>query len=69
MNYMEGFKLLYDWLSPIEVPEEFRLEGYLPRYLATYELTEVARITHTTPLIVYSIFNKIFLEDRKNEFY
>src|ERR1035437_5776479 len=51
VNHFTGFKLLVDWLEPIEVPADIGVQ--LPRYCGNYELQEIAIILSTHQHILY----------------
>lgn len=54
-NYFEGFKLLVDWLGPIEIPEiPAQLESKpIPKLYHTYDIQEIAVILKTSQERIY----------------
>lgn len=57
-NYFEGFKLLVDWLSPIEIPhltieDRLKSENKIPKLFQGYEIQELATILGTTQEVIY----------------
>ena len=56
-NYFEGFKLLVDWLSPLEVPDIQRMD--IPPCFHTYEVQEIASILKLDQALIYTIFWRI----------
>ena len=53
-NYMEGFKALVQWLSPIESNCEKNAEKIrIPRFALSYELQEISKILHIPIQEVY----------------
>ena len=60
INHFDGAKLLYQWLGPVE-----RLPGYnndLPTMFHTYEINELATLTHTHS----SIISLLILQEFQN---
>ena len=58
IDHFEGFKLLVDWLSPIEIPsvQEFKI----PLPFHTYTVQEVAKILNCSQCVVYKTFREIY---------
>lgn len=50
-EYFKGFKLLVDWLSPIDIPSLKKDFKFAP-YLFNYEQQEIANILKCSPYIV-----------------
>ena len=63
-NYLEGFRLLHEWLYPIEIaPFE---SGYkIPRLSISYELNEISRILKIHPAHCYQEYTK-WISDYNN---
>lgn len=49
INYMEGAKALYHWLSPIDIPTDTMPLAKLPDFLITYEINQLAALLVPTP--------------------
>ena len=62
-NYFEGFKLLVNWLGPIELPAA-PASLRIPRLHRTYEIQEIAKILNTNQEVIYHgysvTFSKLF---------
>jgi hypothetical protein len=52
-NYFKGFKLLYEWLAPISIPD--LPEQKLPPLCGSYELQEIARIVGISQARLYAV--------------
>ncbi len=50
IGYMEGFRLLAEWLSPIDIPEGFT---NIPKVHNTYVMQQMASILGTYPGTIY----------------
>lgn len=50
VNYFSDFKLLADWLGPIEMPE---VSSDIPKLFHTYEIQEIAKHLGTTQGQIY----------------
>ena len=60
-NYMEGFRLLVKWLSPIEIPP-FKGSYKIPRLHGSYELNAIAEILNIHPAHLYQEYTKWTLD-------
>lgn len=60
INHMEGFRLLIEWLRPVEVPCNNSIEK-IPRLHGSYEINEIAAILDLHPSIVYREYSKWIL--------
>lgn len=66
LNYFEGFKLLVDWLEPLEVPQLTAQELLpIPPCFHTYEIQEIAAILHLDQALIYTIFWRIHYEPKR----
>ena len=52
-NYFKGFKLLYEWLAPISIPDI--PEQKLPPLCGSYELQEMAIILGISQAKLYAV--------------
>lgn len=66
-NYMEGFKLLADWLGPIEIPSNLEIVN-IPKLRRNYELNTIADILKVPPSIVYQVYNDMLSKEIYNEY-
>ena len=58
-NYMDGFKELYSWLSPIAIPTKAAQYSTL---FASYEIQEIAKIVGCHPAIIQATLLEIHYE-------
>jgi hypothetical protein len=59
-DWFAGFKLLHQWLGPIEVPQYSDLPE-VPRAFWNYELQEISKIVQIDPRIIFQICKELFL--------
>ncbi len=57
-NDMEGFKLLVDWLGPIQIPELEVIQ--IPRMRENYEVQRIAMILKCDESIVYQLVKMLW---------
>lgn len=60
-NYMEGLRLLVEWLSPIEIPP-FEGEYKIPRLHGSYELNEFSKVVGIHPAHCYQEYRKWIIQ-------
>ena len=61
MNYFEGFRLLANFLSPIDIPK-IENNKPVPSPLNNYEIQEIARILKCNQRVIYDTLKKIYNE-------
>ena len=52
IDYMEGFKLLSAWLSPIAYPSSINIDYYKSNIMYGYEVQEIAKILNASQAII-----------------
>ena len=55
INWMEGFKILVQWLQPIQI-DQAPPNTKIPRLFRTYEIQEIAKILNTTQDNIYHAY-------------
>jgi len=61
LNHMEGLRLLIAWLSPISPSEKPSI--YIPTYLLTYEMQEIAKLTGNHISQIYQELTELWTRD------
>lgn len=59
---MEGFKLLADWLGPIEIPSHLQIVN-IPKLHRNWELNTIADILKVHPSILYQVYNDMLSKE------
>lgn len=62
LNYHAGFKNLYDWLAPIDIPAGNEYKKKMPDVFNNWEIQELARICGCSPDIIFNLLIEIYSE-------
>lgn len=62
LDYLEGFKLLADWLGPFDNPCSGKCFPIQNWYEANYEVNQLAKILEVSPEIVSYLLERIYNE-------